>query len=358
MNQLNYSPLMTRYLLDQRVFSADPFSLIDVGASGGIGQEWKVFNDQFLALGFEPLLNSCEKLNSSAPPNVKYLPFFITSGDSRVDSLGNSPLSSSIFERTSAAHANKLLNSNYIKKIYNNDEEPIYTKDSISLDAFLLNDPRKMNFLKSDTDGFDYQVLYGAQKALINPDCLGVFIECQLHGELPPDVNVFRNIDRFLVEKGFFLFDISVNRYSMKALPTKFAYSIPAQTRSGRALCGDALYLRDYATDKDPQVDPIQLLKLACIQEIYGLYDCAAELLLAHRDRFSSLNINIDLCLDFLTQEIGIFSNYPEHRAFFETDPTRFYPNIMDHLQKGLVMRKKDLMEKLKQKFRSLLRNK
>jgi hypothetical protein len=116
--------------------------------------------------------------------------------------------------------------------------------------------------------------------------------------------------------------------------------------------------LRDYAAVKDPQVDPIQLLKLACVQEIYGLYDCAAELLLAHRDRFSSLQINVDLCLDFLTQEIGIFSNYAQHRAFFEADPTRFYPNIMDHLQKGLGMKKKDLIRKLKQKFRSFLRNK
>ena len=61
--RVRYNPPLTQHLVSQSVFVDHPFTLIDVGASGGIEQHWLVFAKNLLAYGFEPLVAEVQRLN-------------------------------------------------------------------------------------------------------------------------------------------------------------------------------------------------------------------------------------------------------------------------------------------------------
>jgi hypothetical protein len=147
-------------------------------------------------------------------------------------------------------------------------------------------------------------------------------------------------MDRLMRAHGFDLFDLSVRRYSLAALPRPFLYPHPlaSQTTAGRPFQGDALYLRDpgyphAGRDLSVWTDD-KLLKLAALFALIGLLDQAAELLLLSRNRLAS-RLDIDAMLDQLTEESQDsdtvlwqgrrLTGYRPYIAAYETDDPAFY---------------------------------
>lgn len=160
---------------------------------------------------------------------------------------------------------------------------------------------------------------------------LGIAVESPFHGLAHDESNTFRNIDRLLTGLGFSLFDLEAYRYSRGALPQQFVYRLEAQTIGGQAVWCDALYLRDagshsYERDWSMTFPPHKLLKLACVFEIFGLGDCAAELLCKYRTILAGL-LDIDATLDILTPLVnGKRLSYSSYNRRFERNPASFYP--------------------------------
>jgi hypothetical protein len=186
-----------------------------------------------------------------------------------------------------------------------------------------------VDFLKTDTDGFDIAVLLGGRETLTGSPVLAVQSEVMFQGLLVDYANSFANVDRLLRNLGFSLFGITPIYYSRGDLPLHFAY--PGQcsnTVSGQVVWADVLYCRDLAIPSYEktwgiEITPSQVLKLACIYELYRLADCAAELLITFRDR---LGFDIEPYLDLLTPEInGQQLSYREYNAAFERDPKAFF---------------------------------
>jgi FkbM family methyltransferase len=333
-----YTAPLARQLIGSGAFAADPFTVVDVGASGGIEPHWRQLEPHLHAYGFDPLVKECQRLNREEKnPDVRYFDAFI--GAERYPELyppqvAQDPVlgwSNQPFERTSAARAEKLQTVSYQQRI-NNDPEVIVTDHRISLDAFFAQRAAtSLDFIKIDTDGHDYEVLAGADDVIRRCGVLGLFVECQFHGVTHLHSNLFSNIDRYLRERGFSLFDLEVYRYSRGALPGHFVWRMAAQTREGQVLWGDALYLRDagapgYDERWSPGLAPTKLLKLACLFEIYGMPDCAAELLVQRRaalDRY----LDVPAALDLLAREIEPASGgFDRLNQRFEHDPADFYP--------------------------------
>jgi Methyltransferase FkbM domain len=333
--RVRYNPPLTRHLVDQNVFVDHPFTLIDVGASGGIQQHWLVFANNLLAFGFDLLVAEVERLNRlERHSNISYIAAKVT-GPSKMEDehdrivekiqhKNNQP-----FSRTSAVRALSLLRMDYAKSVYDPSGTGAMTDERITLDKFLSGRPDvNVDFIKIDTDGYDYDVLCGGDVLLTKAPLLGLFVECQFHGSVHQDASLFSNIDRFLRSRGYSLFDIEVYRYSRAALPKPFVSDLPSQTGEGQVLWGDALYLRD-AGDPDYEkmwgihLSPQKVLKLACIFEIYGLEDCAAELLEGKRRELENL-VDIEHCLNLLTPELG------GKRVAFQEYFRRFENNVSD----------------------------
>ncbi len=343
--QCNYNPRMTRYLVQKQFFKEANFNLLDVGASGGIESYWKAFGNDLAGFGFDPLVKECEKLNASNTyPNFRYVPCFVIAEDEKLDNYRSSPTAgfyamTGAFPRSSASKMMQNLKIDYIKEVFNSGETVVLSQDRISLDSFCLKKGMKtVDFIKVDTDGADYAVLRGADKLLREDNVLGILIEMNFNEELHPHANSWRNIDHYLAEKGFSLFDLSIRKYTKGDLPGKFVYRIPAQTTHGQITQGDAFYLKDFVQMKKmgKQIPTVQLVKMACLQEIFGLPDCAAELLLAFRDQLSSV-IDVDHCLDLLTEDVGLYKSYETHLQEFKKDPTQFYPSITSRTQSRII---------------------
>lgn len=349
-DRVNYNPSLTKRLVTDGMFRTEPVTVIDVGASGGIEQHWRIFGEQLVAVGFEPLVKECTRLNKTEhSQSVRYHPFFV--GSENYQSLFSNETamdpvlgwSNQPFPRTSSVRAQQAMNMSFTKRFNNDDDEIVLTEQATSLDGFFSTHPiETIDFIKIDTDGHDYEVLCGARETLGKYPVLGLFVECQFHGVVHPHANLFSNIDKLLRDEGFSLFDIEVHRYTRACLPGRFVYDIPAQTTSGQVLWGDALYLRDvaakgYADRWRVRFSAQKLLKLACLFEIYGLPDCAAELLLEHQGMLGGV-IDVGRCLDMLTAEIDPSSaSYAEYNRKFDAAPESFFPSRSEEAMRSAV---------------------
>jgi hypothetical protein len=232
------------------------------------------------------------------------------------------------------------------------------TDQRTDLDEFFATEPARIavDFIKTDTDGHDYEVLLGAAALLKDAPVVGVQAECVLHGMLHPHAQVFANLDRFMREAGFTLFDLSVFRYSRAALPGRFLWGSPGPSEKGQPWWGDFLYCRDFG---DPAYEdkwsvrprPLKVLKLACAFESYDLADCAAELLLKYETALADV-VDVPACLDLLLRSAGVEGvSYREHRRRFETDPASFNvsaPRVRPPVRRGLWRRVADALARVR----------
>lgn len=305
---------MTRYLVELGLFRGSEFGLVDVGASGGIDPRWSVFGDQLRGWGFDPLEGEVERLAAHTPKNVTYhaynvgykgyedllrrVPYAVPSRPA----LSNDPgLRFSVWKALPPADS---------VKPYDGSGSQRRTERRVDLDDFFAGDlRRRVDFIKTDTDGHDYEVLLGAADVIRESPVIGVQAECNLHGRLHPHVQVFANLDRMMREAGFSLFDMSTWRYTRAALPGRFVWGSPGPTDKGQLWWGDFLYFRDlgdpaYEANWDYQPTMTKVLKLACCFESYDLADCAAELLVKYERALRALT-DVGHCLDLLTRSRG-----------------------------------------------------
>jgi len=190
---------------------------------------------------------------------------------------------------------------------------------------------QSIDFLKLDVEGAELDVLLGAAHYVTLPTLIGVLSEFRFHEEINGGP-VFWQLDAHLHKFGFRLFGMHFSHQSRRALPYEGIadYRMPtgerffAYTVNGQIMDGDALYFRDMLIPSNQAVraslTPAQLLEAAALFEIYSLNDCAAELIIEHRDRLER-EVNCEELLDLLTSEFrGQKLKYREYMKAYFTD--------------------------------------
>jgi FkbM family methyltransferase len=320
--------------------SAGPTYFVDVGCSGGVDGHWLQFEENLRGVGFDPLITEIERLRAqNTIPGLKYEDAFV--GFSEYGNLFPKSFkennienkTNQWFERTSARAYTRTKAMSYEQAVFNRGSELVYSDRWIDLDQYCKSVGMPgLDFLKVDTDGSDIIVLLGAREQLTR-NVLGVEVEAQFTGEHHPYANTLFNIDRLMREAGLTLVDLETYRYTRAALPGRFYYDIAAQTTQGATQWGEAIYARDLA-DPDYEkkyplfkVTPEAVLKLACFYEIYGLPDCAAEVLVARRAILEP-KWNVTALLDGLVwPDLGAGMTYEEYLNAFNDDPDRLMPS-------------------------------
>lgn len=332
-SRIQYHPPILREIIRKGLLDTEPFVLFDIGASGGIEQHWMNFGESLQAYGFDPLKKEIDRLNQiSNNHNIRYIDAFVGANphQNNQQSQNKSP---PLYYRLSCTYAQNLTGGLFTQRYNNGDPDIVYSEKHLSIDSFCDEwGLDNIDFIKIDTDGDEYEVLIGAEKTLRDKNVLGVFVECPLHGPATDTSNVFSNIDHLLRSSGFSLFDMEFYRYTRSALPGKFQYDIYAQTLSGQVIWGDVLYLIDYAAESlrpsEKKLSLAKQLKLLCLFELYGLYDCAAELLLSPEFFPELPEADRKHWLDCLARmQDRTTTGYEDLIKKFRTDPSSFFPN-------------------------------
>jgi FkbM family methyltransferase len=146
--------------------------------------------------------------------------------------------------------------------------------ETTTLDAFCQAEGvEEIDFLKIDVQGADLKVLQGATQ-LLHKSVLAIQIEVEFT-HLYKDQPLFADVDSFVRQQGFTLFDLAMARRPRAVSP------IVSHTHSGQILWGDAFYFRDLliAEMNLKLRTPKNILKLACIADLMDFSDFALEAL-------------------------------------------------------------------------------
>jgi FkbM family methyltransferase len=317
-------------------------TVIDIGCSFGIDAPWREFGNRLRAFGFDPNIEEVKRLQAAEKQtNIEYIAAHISesSGDGGATHACACP-SRNPWARLSVAETLKFRAAKTVsnkQKTELNDWTKVQLADSekpVVLTEFLRDrNVDDVDFVKIDVDGADFSILRSLQSVLSDSRVLGICIEVNYFGSDDPDTNSFHNVDRFLKSAGFELFDITCRRYSTSALPAPYVYSVPAQSLWGRVLQGDAIYFRDLAAPLNTELagllKPAKLAKLVALFAMFGLPDCAAEILVMFGPRLTEI-LNVQKCLETLVQQAAPDSQvtYGEYMRDFNSDGPRFYPPL------------------------------
>lgn len=362
---------------------SERFVLVDVGCSGGLDAGWCALGGRLLAFGFDPAVQEIERLAAEAadgPGEVRYTAGFVglpaghplkgaAANTWRTDPWGRTSTwrTQELHRRAAEAAAEAAAPAPQPAAPDPSPEPaaeeaaaPIDDRDLmrrnrwsetrlvdparpvVLSDFFDENGVDSVDFVKIDVDGADFEILQSLSGDIARRGVLGMGLEVGYHGVDDPQCNTFHNTDRFMRRHGFDLFDLTVRKYSLAALPAPYLFVKPyaAQTAWGRPFQGDALYLRDFnfphldrGADRWPDA---KLLKLCILYCLFGQIDQAAETLVLFRERLVPL-VDVDAVLDLLARDAQTrepvlapdgcppFADYRSYVAAFEADDGYFY---------------------------------
>lgn len=327
------------------------FTLVDVGCSGGIDPAWRLFGDRLRAVGFDASVAECDRLTAEETnPDIRYIAAFVDiapdhpfaqRSDVARERAQNFE-SQRVFARSSAAWAIELQSTrleaaSLHEKLQHNAwhltelADPAKPVDAArTLSEIGYND---VDVLKVDIDSLDFRVLNSFDGLFSKLGVLAAHLEVNLFGGVGDTLHTFHNTDRFMRTQGYELVGFENRVYSMRALPSRFAIPMTAQTERGRPIQADALYARDPVRRDMTMLATFlsneKLAKLAAIYSTWNQPDSAAEILLSFRERMSGL-LDVDHALDLLAAQMqddrdGALS-YRDYVALFESDAQKFLP--------------------------------
>lgn len=252
--------------------------LVDVGCRGGLPPEVAAWPGEVIGVGADPDSAEISRLaRASRWPGMSWVSAWIEShdgGDALPGGMSRAEWRSwnnRTWRRTSSCVAQTVEASSAPPGDPGQQAEPAprRTLDDIARPL------SRVDLVKVDTDGHDLDVLRSGQAVLRN--ALAVHVEVQFQGDAHPRANTFGNVDLLLRQAGFELFDLNVHRHSRAVLPSRFLGSGGAPTERGQVVWGDALYARDWVSTSSAATP--RVWELAAILELFGLPDCAMELL-------------------------------------------------------------------------------
>ena len=239
---------------------ASSFTLVDIGCAGGIDGNWRLFGKRLRAFGFDPNLAEVERLRQSETlPDVTYWAGFVspTPTDPFVIRKGTAPdASRNPWKRLAAAASLErratTAMSNAEKTAINLWAETDLAEPAAAIvlaDFFSARDVQTIDFVKMDVDGKDFDILQSMSTLIDETKILGLGLEVNYYGTSNDTDHTFHNTDRFMRQRNFDLFGLTVRHYANRRLPGKYLYHLPAKNSFGKPLQGDAVYLKDICAE-------------------------------------------------------------------------------------------------------------
>jgi FkbM family methyltransferase len=311
MKNVNYVSHFSRLLDRQGFLKHNPLQVVDAGARGGPQSHWGVYGQSVNVIGFEPYEEESDRLNREAKEGKLAVPFTCFPV-----ALGNKDSNARLYEYPHNKASNSLTPPQQGELTYR--DISVRRFDSFAREHGV----KTVDFMKIDVERHEVEVIEGLGKFLGAGEILGFEIEVLFWPK--DDAPLMSDIDILLRRLGYNLYDVDVFRFASMALPSPVAWdhrdhndqAILGPTLSGRLAHGDALFFKDIASEKETILrngDATRILKMASLFELYGLPDCAADLLEEYRTLIDPI-VPVDALLNaFVPNHYGEGLTYKQY---------------------------------------------
>tara|TARA_B100000287_G_C20601682_1_gene768339 strand:- start:335 stop:1252 length:918 start_codon:yes stop_codon:yes gene_type:complete len=254
------------FFLEKKIY----LNLCDIGSLGGMQKKWKLFEKLINFYDFEPQADVSSKNK------------FVLSNENNLDvdlNITKKLQCSSVLEP----------NINHLKRFKSVDRFEILKKEkfkTITFDEFYAD--KNLDFIKIDCEGYEFEILQGAQEYLNKKYVLGLEVECEFF-QLRSNQALFWDIKNYLEKKGYIFYDfLKIIRWE------KDQYS-----EMGQPQITDALFLKNpeklIDDFKDEKIGKDVILKYYLILSVFNKSD-----LIRYINK--SLDFNEKKYLDFVKQ--------------------------------------------------------
>jgi FkbM family methyltransferase len=279
-------PLFTQWVVARGLLGS-PFVVIDVGCYGGAHPRWAALGDQLVLHGFDAQAEAVEALASrhGGPGRHRYHAIALGNEDGeREFFVQQNPTASSFY---GVGDQSRLAIDPSVTTRAGRRVVPIRKLDSLFAEGRIP----PADVIKLDCEGFEPEVLRGAQAYLAASRPVGVETETGFSvSPILPDSH-FAGVYEQLVAHHLLLFDLVFDRH----LRSSYLASRPDFGSSGQPGTFQVLFARDVVGERAqphhyktwPRNEAIErdtVVKSAIVLELYGLCDCAYEVVTRYAD--------------------------------------------------------------------------
>jgi FkbM family methyltransferase len=268
----------------------EPFVVVDVGVQGGENPRWHRFGEHLVVHGFDAIEEVVDGLQhqNRGNPNRHYHWIAAGSKDEEREFYFNAidPCSSSFYPQGTGRFA--------IERREQRRMVQVRRLDTLLKEGVIV----RPDFLKTDVEGFEKDVLLGAQDVLRS--VLGIETESNFGVSPTYPKSHFGTLQDILLERHLLVFDLNFNRVArasfQEALARKGLPLVSDQQSIGKLATLNVLFCRDlidetdhpehYTTPCEP-VSVDQIIKIMSIYELYGLNDIAVDTAERFKDRLA-----------------------------------------------------------------------
>lgn len=257
-----------------------PFTIIDVGARGGIKKEWEPLRRYLKIIGFEPDQAEYEKLSRGNSSALFYINSALYDAKQKLTLyLTRVPGLSSVFRP----------NQKFLKHFHASNTFGYEVLREVAIDADRLDavlpaaDRTAIDFIKVDVEGCALQVLKGSRQTLSENIVLGLGVESEFNPKYEGQ-SLFSDVDCLLREHGYELFMIQPCSWKRMA-------GLQSGGVAGQLVHGDFVYFLDldiFFQKISPMAEAqrfSKILKFITFACLYGCFDFAYDIILEAEKR-------------------------------------------------------------------------
>ena len=270
--------------------------IIDIGASGGIDPKWNNLGMPIKGILFEPDPREYENLKLASDNNLIVLNSALSDKPKKLEfNLCAKQMVSSVYTP----------NFDFLNLFPESSRFEIVKKIEVNADTLShqlkMNNIEIVDFIKIDTQGYELSILKGGGQYIENS--IGLEIEVEFE-QIYEDQPLFGDVDSFMMDKGFALFDLK--RYFWKRKDCKGTGS-----QKGQLVFGDALYFKTpEAILKTSNITEGKVIRAIYIYLTYGYIDLSQVLL-------NQAN-SIGLLSDETIQSLNDIITKSKQKSFFD----------------------------------------